>query len=533
MPVSKLDRLMQRPISRRQFLRYSAYSAAGVYIGVHGLSFAQGTEGGTLVWLGHQEVAGLGPNDIGADVQAAVIFNILNPLVHVDAMAETVPVLARSYEVGDDNLSYTFHLHEGVRFHDGSELTAEDVKYTFETYAQPGNTVASRFNGMREVEVVDRYTARVHMDFVNASFLRSAAEVPIVPMAYHQSVGVDGFRTAPVGTGAFRVSEWRPAEYTELVAFPDHFRGAPKVDRIRLEVVPEASVRYIALLTGDADASVWPIAVEDALELEGDPNFQVIRTNWNSPRFIALNNQRPQLSDRRVRQAMMFALDRQRILDDLESGLGVVATSHLAPHNPFYNPNVLEYPYDPERARAVLDEAGWTVGGDGVRAKDGVRLAFTCHTISGDSVRRPMAELSQLFLRAVGIEMQLAEAPVASILQGLREGSLDAALFNWTMGSIVDPSPTSVLYSTGGDNFMRYQSEEMDRLIDEGLSVVDPALRRPIYDRTQELFAEDMPALVLHFKQDLGVFSRTMVGVPDEVLMATPIWFDGHKYSRR
>jgi peptide/nickel transport system substrate-binding protein len=162
-----------------------------------------------------------------------------------------------------------------------------------------------------------------------------------------------------------------------------------------------------------------------------------------------------------------------------------------------------------------------------------VRLAFTCHTISGDSVRRPMAELSQLFLRAVGIEMQLAEAPVASILQGLREGTLDAALFNWTMGSIVDPSPTSVLYSNGGDNFMRYQSEEMDRLIDEGLSVVDPALRRPIYDRTQELFAEDMPALVLHFKQDLGVFSRTMVGVPDEVLMATPIWFDGHKYSRR
>jgi peptide/nickel transport system substrate-binding protein len=496
MPVSKLDRLMQRPISRRQFLRYSAYSAAGVYIGVHGLSFAQGTEGGTLVWLGHQEVAGLGPNDIGADVQAAVIFNILNPLVHVDSMAETVPVLARSYEVGDDNLSYTFHLHEGVRFHDGSELTAEDVKYTFDTYSQPGNTVASRFNGMRDVDVIDRYTVRVNMESVNASFLRSACEVPIVPMAYHQSVGVDGFRTAPIGTGAFRVSEWRPAEYTELVAFPDHFRGAPKVDRIRLEVVPEASVRYIALLTGDADASVWPIAVEDALELEGDPNFQVIRTNWNSPRFIPLNTQRPQLSDRRVRQAMMFALDRQRILDDLESGLGVVATSHLAPHNPYYNPNVAEYPYDPERARSVL-------------------------------------ELSQLFLRAVGIEMQLAEAPVASILQGLREGTLDAALFNWTMGSTVDPSPTSVLYSNGGDNFMRYQSEEMDRLIDEGLSVVDPALRRPIYDRTQELFADDMPALVLHFKQDLGVFSRTMVGVPDEVLMATPIWFDGHKYSRR
>jgi peptide/nickel transport system substrate-binding protein len=534
MSDNKLARLMARRISRRQFLRYSAATGVGVYLGAGTMSaWAQGVQGGTLTWLGHQEVAGLGPNDIGADVQAAVIFNILNPLVHVDYMAQTVPVLARSWQLGEDNLSYTFQLHEGVRFHDGSELTAEDVKYTYETYSQPGNTVASRFNGMRDVTVIDRYTVRVNMDAVNASFLRSACEVPIVPKTYHESVGVDGFRTAPIGTGAFRIGEWIPAQSTELLAFPDHFRGAPQVDRIVLEVVPEPSVRYIALLTGDADAAVWPIAVEDALELESDPNFLVVRTNWNSPRFIPLNNEVPQLSDRRVRQAMMFALDRQRILDDLESGIGVVGTSHLAPHNPYYNANVPLYPFDPERARSVLDGAGWVEGSDGIRSKDGLRLSFTCTTISGDQTRRPMAELSQLFLRAVGVEMQLAEAPVASILEGLRAGTLEASLFNWTMGSIVDPSPTSVLYSTGGDNFMRYRNPEMDALIDQGLSVVDPAARQPIYNRTQELFAEDMPALVLHYRQDLGVYSRRMVGVPEEQLMSTPVWFDGYKYSRR
>ncbi len=533
MSETKLARLLSKPISRRKFLRYSIASGVGVYLGAGTMSaWAQGTEGGTLTWLGHQEVAGLGPNDIGPDVQASVIFNVLNPLIHVDHMAVTEPILARDYEVAADGLSYTFRLHEGVLFHDGSEFTAEDVKYTFETYAQPGNTVASRFDGMREVEVVDRYTARVHMDFVNASFLRSACEVPIVPAAYHETVGVDGFRTAPIGTGAFTVSEWRPAEFTELVAFADHFRGAPKIDRLRLEVVPEPSVRYIALLTGDAQATVWPLAVEDSLELMDDPRFKVVATNWNSPRFIPLNNEVPQLSDRRVRQAMMFALDRQRILDDLESGLGVVATSHLAPHNPFYNPNVPLYPYDPERARSVLDEAGWVEGSDGVRSKDGLRLSFTCTTISGDQTRRPMAELSQIFLRAVGVEMQLAEAPVASILQGLREGTLEASLFNWTHGSITDPSPTSTLQSDGGDNFTRYNNPEMDRLIEEGLSVVDPELRRPIYNRTQELYAEDMPALLLHFNQGLNVFADTMVGVPDEMLMALPVFFDGHKYSR-
>ena len=523
---------IDRAISRRQFLKYSVYSAAGVYVGAHGLAWAQGASGGEIVWMGHQEVAGLGPNDIGADVQAAVIFNILNPLVHVNHVTETEMVLAREVEVADDGLTYTFHLHQDVRFHDGSEFTADDVKYTYEFYAQPGNTIASRFIGMREVEVVDRYTARVHMDSVNAAFLRVAGEAPIVPAAYHASVGDDGFRTAPIGTGAFTVESWRPADATVLAAFPGHFRGAPQVDRLRLDVVPEPSVRTIALLTGDADGTVWPLSTEDNIDFMDDPDFRVVATNWNSPRHIPLNTRLPQLSDKRVRQAMMFALDRQRIVDDLESGFGTVATSHLAPHNLFYNPNVPLYPYDPERAKALLEEAGWTVGNDGIRVKDGMRLSFTCTTISGDQTRRPMAELAQIFLREVGVEMQLAEAPVASILEGLRQGTIEASLFNWTMGSTTDPSPTSTLLSNGGDNFTGFASEEMDRLIQEGLNVVDPAARMPIYARTQELYADEVPALLLHFNQGVLVFSNRMKGLPEVVTSSTPLFFRGNEYSK-
>lgn len=533
MSDTKLERLFRKPFSRRQFLRYSAAGGAGVVLGSSGLlSFAQGAQGGMLTWLGHQEVAGLGPNDIGPDVQSAMIFNVLNPLVHVDHLAQTDPVLARSWEIAEDGLTYTFQLHQGVLFHDGSEFTADDVKYTFEYYAQPGQTMASRFINMREVEVVDRYTARVHMDGVNATFLRSACQVPIVPAAYHAPLGDEGFRTQPIGTGAFRLSEWRPAEFTELVAFPDHFRGPPQLDRLRLEVVPEPSVRYIALLTGDAQATVWPLTAEDALELEGDPRFRVFRTNSNSPRFIPLNTQVPVLSDRRVRQAMMFSLDRQRIVDDLESGLGVVATSHLAPHNPYYTADVPQYDYDPERARSLLEEAGWAEGADGIRTRDGQRLSFTCTTISGDQARRPMAELSQIFLRAVGVEMQLAEAPVASILEGLRQGTLEASLFNWTHGDLTDPSPTSTLRSNGGDNFTRYSNPEMDRLIDEGLSIADPEARRPIYEQTQRIYAEDVPALYLHYNQTPNPFSVEMQGLPDDVLVSIALYWYGHRYSR-
>lgn len=524
--------LVKKPISRRQFLRYGVASGAAIWLAGQGYPVYARRASGTLVWLGHQEVAGMGPNDIGPDVQASVIFNIMNPLLHVNHLTETEPILAKAFEVAEDGLSYTFYLHEGVRFHDSSEFTAQDVKYTYEFYAQPGNTMAGRFIGMREVEVVDRYTARVHMNRVNAAFLRVAGELPIVPAAYHAEVGDQGFRTNPIGTGAFRLREWRPAEFTEIVAFEDHFRGRPLVDAIRLEVVPEPSVRYIALLTGDAHATVWPLLVEDSLELGQTPGFRVIKTLWNSPRFIPLNNERPQLADVRVRRAMLHAIDRQRIVDELDGGLGVVATSHLSPNNPFFhNPNVPLYPFNPEQARSILDGAGWVPGGDGIRAKDGLRLSFTCTTISGDQARRPMAELSQIFLRDVGVEMLLAEAPVAAILQGLREGALEASLFNWTHGSLVDPSPTSTLRSDGADNFYRYRNPEMDRLIDEGLATVDPEQRRLIYNRTQELYAEDVPGLYLHFPEGMLVFSEVVQGLPEQVFVSTPLFFRGHLYS--
>ncbi len=265
----------------------------------------------------------------------------------------------------------------------------------------------------------------------------------IVPAAYHAEVGEDIYRTAPIGTGAFKLKEWRAAEYTELERFDDHFRGAPYLDGIRLDVVPEPSVRMIALQTGDAHATVWPLLVEDSIELESDAeNFTVYRTLANSIKHIPLNNQLPQLSDKRVRQAMMYALDRQRIIDDLWNGAAQISHSNLSPANAvYYNNDLPQYDFDPEKAAELLDEAGWVMGDDGVREKDGEKLTFTITTITGDQARRPIAELSQLMLADVGIDVQLAEAPVASILESMRNGSMDASLFNWTYGTTPEPDP--------------------------------------------------------------------------------------------
>ena len=517
-----------RTITRRNFLKYSAATGLGVYAATQLPFQARAQEGGTMVWLGHQEVAGLSPNDTGPTVQAVVIYNIMDPLMHVDYLGNIIPILAESVDVAEDGLSYTFTLNQGVLFHDGSELTSADVKYTYDFYrdAENGSAIAEDFLNVESVEAPDDYTVVVTMSEPNAAFLAFGGVTPIVNAAQHQELGEEQFRTQPIGTGAFRLREWRAAEFTELEAFEDHFRGRPPVDVLRLEVVPEESVRFIALQTGDADSSVWPLLVEDSLALEGDPNFRVVRTLSRSVKHIILNNTVPQLSDKRVRQALLHALDRQRIIDDLWSGTAVVAHSHLTPANTFYHKDdVKQYPFDPEAANALLDEAGWTMGDDGVREKDGMKLSFTCTTITGDQARRPIAELAQVLFADIGVDMQLAEAPVSAILEGLRNGTMESSLFNWTYGSNPEPDSAYILGTDAASNWNSYSNPEVDELLAEGIRIPIPEERLPIYHQIQDIVAEDVPFLPLQFDETLTVFSAEVGNLPEEI-----IWIDGAYY---
>ncbi len=543
-----------RGMSRRQFLRYTALGGSAAFLAACAVPAEPGTEtgapavpaegaapapaegqgGGTMVWLGHQEIASLSPDDAGPDVHFVIVYNIHNPLLYYNEYNEVELVLAESYEVADDGLTYTFKLREGVKFHDGKELTAADVKYTYEYYRNPDNAAVSAgdFFGIDTIETPDDYTVVVKMAQVNAASLATWASFGIVQSEYHAEVGEETYRTAPIGTGAYKLKEWRAAEYTEIEAFDDHFRGRPKIDTIRLEVVPEPSVRMVALQSGEAHSSVWPLLVEDSLTLEQDPNFILFRTLGNSIKHFPLNNQLPQLSDKRVRQAMMHALDRQRIIDDLWAGAAQVAHSNIPPSSFYHKPDLKQYDYSVEKANALLDEAGWVMGADGIREKDGMKLSFTCTTISGDSARRPIAELAQQMLKEVGIDMQLAEAPVASILEGMRNGTMDASLFNWTYNTnAVEPDPFSTLHSTGGNNFNNFRNEEMDQLIEAGLNVVDPEERLVYYDRIQEIFVEEVPCLYLQFDEWLIPFSRRIQGLPENPKASTVYYLRAHEWS--
>jgi peptide/nickel transport system substrate-binding protein len=523
-------------VSRRQFLQLSGGLSAAAFLAacVPAAGPAGGGEtsapaadapaaeggitGGTMIWVGHQEVSGLSPNDAGPTVHWAMISNIHNAMIQVDLNNELEPVLAESYEVAEDGLTYTFKLRQGVKFHDGKVLTAADVKYTFEFYskAENGSTLANNFKNMGEIETPDDYTVIVKMTEVNAAFLVNAASTWIVQSEYHAEVGEEVYRTKPIGTGQFMLKEWVPAEYTLLEAFPDHFRGRPKVDFLRQNTVPEPSVRAIALETGEADSVTWPLLVEDSLRLRDEEGYPVFATLANSVKHFPLNNKHPILSDKRVRQALMHALDRQRIIDELWNGAAEVAHSNLSPANAYYHKaDVKQYAHDPEAAKALLEEAGWTVGADGIREKDGAKLTFTCTTITGDQARRPIAELAQQFFKDIGVDMQLAEAPVAAINEALKAGDMDASLYNWTFGSALDPDASNTLGTGGGNNFTNFSNARVDELLALGLKTVNREERLQYYHEIQDIVAEEVPFLFLQWDQWLNVWHPRVTDLPD------------------
>jgi peptide/nickel transport system substrate-binding protein len=421
-----------------------------------------------------------------------------------------------------------------VKFQDGTEFTSEDVKYTYEWYMDPENAAvnANLFAGVASVEAPDPTTVVVTLTAPNAAFFSQVGDTFIVPAKYHAEIGEDAYKAAPIGTGPFKLKEWKAAEYTLVEAFDEHFRGRPHLDAVRMNIVPEASVRTIGLETGEADSSVWPLLTEDSLRLAEDTaQFTTFVTSALAINHFPLNNKNPKLADKRVRQAMLHAIDRQAIVDDVFRGAATLATANLSPAlADYYNPEVVEYPYDLARAAELLDEAGWTLNGD-VREKDGEQLSFVCTTITGDQARRPEAEIVQQMLADVGIDMQIEEAPVATILEKLRAGEMDASLFNWTYGGTDgDPDASVELRSDATNNFSHFENARVDELLDLGLQETDLAKRAEYYKEIQAIVAEEVPFLFMMFWDWYNLFRSRVKGLPESALAGDPIYAKAYQF---
>jgi len=448
---------------------------------------------------------------------------IFNGLVKYDPNLNIVGDLAERYEISPDGRTITFYLRRGVRWHDGVEFTAEDVLFGFRLITDPKTPTAyaGDFLEVDRAEVVDRYTFRVHYREPFAPALSSWGNLVVLPK--HLLEGKDITRTDfgrhPVGTGPFRFREWRSQEKIVLSANPDYFAGRPYLNWIIFRVIPDRATMFMELKAGGLD---WMDLTPLQYARETDTPF--FRKHFRKYRYLAFsytylgyNLRHPLFRDRRVRQALSYAIDKREIVEGVLFGLGVPATGPYKPDTYWYNPRVKRYPYDPERARRLLAEAGWRdTDGDGILDKDGRPFEFTILTNQGNLSRLLTAQIIQRRLSEIGIRVHIRTVEwTAFIHEFIDKRRFEAVILGWTTGP--EPDLYDIWHSSKipppGLNFVGYANPEVDRLLEEGRRTFDRKKRKEIYDRFQEILAEDQPYTFLYVPMALPCIHRRFRGI--------------------
>ncbi len=497
--------------------------------------FACPTTGGTLITAITDDpvsLNGIYAND-GASV--AVLSFVFNPLTlgGENWGTEITGDLAESWSVSEDGLTWTFNLHQGVKWHDGEELTAEDVVYTFQTIQTSEAEIAPfrpRFMQGDEpiqFEAADDYTVVAHLTSPNASFFTDIS-VPIVPkhVLEGQDLREGPFNRAPIGTGPFKVVEWNTAESIVLEANEDYFRGRPCIDRLIFRIIPDEQSQVAALQTGELDF-LPNIPGASVPTFEGNPDFTISVAEQDSLFHMFLNLANPKFQDVRVRQALMTAIDRQAVVDIVRQGYGVVHNSHFDHVVPFYQQDKLGgYDYDPERAGALLDEAGISdTDGDGIRDVNGEPWTITITSFAGGF--RDYADYAvvvQAFWQDIGVQTELEFGDLSTLVEQIyQERVVDKPYEAHTSGwSVIGPEPNSyanfyMWTDALGPNIPNYRNEEVNQLFEAARLETDFDARMAIYEQIETILWEELPTLPLYRNTEPAVLSSRF-NIDDAVL---------------
>ncbi|HEX9496279.1 MAG TPA: ABC transporter substrate-binding protein [Candidatus Limnocylindria bacterium] len=476
----------------------------------------------TVVTSGVADVQTLNPI-LASDGSSQVAWELMfESLVVADPKAGTpTPWLAERWDRSADGLTYTFRLRPNVTWHDGRPFTSDDVKFTFDTILDPKIQTAlrSRLDGVASTEAPDPATFRMRLKEAACPTLISAMVVPIVPkhlLASSPDFNKDAFGSSkPVGTGPFTFTEWVRDDHVTLTANAGYWRGKPKVGRMIRKVVKDNVVAAAQLRSGELDwAIVQPESFDD---LRSDPHLNVIQYGNSTVNYIAYNLDRPLFQDKRVRQALAYGLDRESLIKTLFNGQGDVLHSPILTFSWAYNANVPKYGYDPERAKRLLADAGWSAGADGILRKGGLPLRFGLATNAGNKAREGVLTIAQDQWRKIGIDVQQQLLQLNAINDKLQKTrDFDAVLAQLVPG--VDPDQTSFWSSKefpAGQNYAHYSDPTVDQLLAQGRTVAgcDESARKSIYDRLQLSLAEDQPVTLLYQPVTLIAHDRRLRGI--------------------
>jgi len=532
--------------TRRQGLKF--FGAAGLVamapsiLGA-GAARAEDAPKGQIVVGFSQEPTVFNPHLLHIEVDEGVHFAIFDPLFDVDAKGNFYPLLAKEVPtvenggISADGLNWKLTLRDDVKWHDGKPFTAEDVKFTLELLVNPDFRSWRRtgHNLVRDLTVVSPTEITWRMESPFAPYAAILASTFIVPKHAFEGADLNNapFNNAPIGTGAFKWKERVPGDHIELEANADYFGDGPYLERVVLKYIPEMTVLYTQLKTGDIDvlALQWisPDNYEEAKTLP-DRVVEVI----GAPFFegLSLNLERPQFKDQAVREALYYAVDKQTIIDALYYGVPKPTESYVPRESYYYNPDLPVQQYDLDKARALLDGAGWTPGADGIREKDGVKLSFTCSTTSGNHLREQAQQFLQQSFREIGVDMKIGNLPPA-VMWGdhWMLSQFDMALAGLSCLTGPDPDTSDYFLSTAspakggnGQNTWVYNNPEVDELLKKGGAVVSPEERLPIYRRVQEIMRHDLPFLPLFQYANIRGYKAGIQGVEANINNRIDTW---------
>jgi peptide/nickel transport system substrate-binding protein len=479
--------------------------------------------GGTLTIARPVDAVSLDPHFETTAPGAWIFQLILEPLVTMGPDMKIQPVLATSWRVMSPT-RIRFTLRRNVRFHDGTPFNAAAVKFTFDRAfdARSPGRWASIAGPVKGAEVVDDYTVDLVSSEPYAPLLFSAAMVyaGIVSPTAVQRMGAE-FSRRPVGTGLFKFEEWRTNDRISVTRNDDYWGEKAHLDRMVFRVIPEESARMIALRTGEVDMVLVP-APAQLSAFARDPNFTVAQATGLRVVFVGMNLTRPPLSDVRVRRAVVMAANRKAILENILEGAGSPADSILAQGVFGYKPMGLDalYPYDPARARALLQEAGFRPGPDGIMQRDGIPLVLTLISARGRYLKdAEISEAYQAQLRQIGVRLELAFLEWATVFTTVRAATLDYHMFTLGWVTTTADADYSLLPQFRSDqapprgwNHWRYFNPQVDRLLDQARVSLSQQERQELYGRVQDLIARDIPFIPFYTTKEIAVMRSYVKG---------------------
>ncbi|WP_296738706.1 ABC transporter substrate-binding protein [Mesorhizobium sp.] len=428
-----------------------------------------------------------------AAIREVTYANVFEGLTRIGPKSEVLPDLAESWTVSDDGKVYTFKLHTGVKFHDGADFSADDVKFSLDR-ARAANSLNAQkqlFAAIDKVEVVDPATVRITLSHPQGSFLYNMGWGDAVIVSPKSA---DTNKEKPIGTGPFKFESWAKGSSIKLVK-SDHYWGAPVfLDKVEFRIVPDAAAAVPALLSGDIQA--FPFFDPDSVsQVKDDPRFKVVVGATEGETILSINNKKPPFDKLQVRQAISYALDRKAIIDGASAGLGLPIGSHMAPTNKYYVDLTGRYPHDVAKAKQLLKEAG---------LENGFKATLK---LPPPSYARLGGEIIASQLRDVGIDLQIIPVEWAQWLdQVFTKKDYDLTIVSHTEPNDID------IYSRK-DYYFNYYNPTFNKVIADLELTTDEAKRKELYAEAQKILADDAVVGFLYELPKVGVWDAKLQGL--------------------